>query len=148
MDERRQEWIMLKKQSVRMKRKYVAFWKTAAVAVLILLLLSILLYGLLNWDRVSPELPGTEKLHETVANVAERVLFFVKTQIAPQMEHAKVLQNLYTALQIAMASLAGMFGFFTVMWIFGKRSWKRTEAYLNFRTMQNTFRIEKRIHKI
>ena len=34
--------------------------------------------------------------------------------------------------------------FFAVMWARGKKKWKKTESYLNYRTMKNTLKEEKK----
>ena len=51
---------------------------------------------------------------------------------------------LITTIRTVMIVLWVLFAGALVMWIFGKKKWKKTEAYLDYRTMKNTLKQEKK----
>lgn len=51
---------------------------------------------------------------------------------------------LVVTVRIAMIVLWVLFAGALVLWILGKKKWKKTEAYLNYKTMQNTLKAEKK----
>ena len=52
--------------------------------------------------------------------------------------------GIVVACRIIAPVCAALFIFFAVMWIRGKKAWKKTEGYLNYRTMKNTLKEEKK----
>ena len=51
---------------------------------------------------------------------------------------------LVTGVWVAMVVMWLLFAGCLVMWILGKKKWKKTEAYLNYKTMRNTLKQEKK----
>ena len=51
-----------------------------------------------------------------------------------------IIGTLRTAMVVCWILFAGM----TVLWILGRRKWKKSEAYLNYQTMVNTVKAEKK----
>lgn len=52
-----------------------------------------------------------------------------------------ILMTLYCAAAVVVVLFAG----FTVVWILGKKRWKKSEAYLNYRTLKNAIKEEKKL---
>ena len=51
---------------------------------------------------------------------------------------------LVTGVRVAMVVMWVLFAGCLVMWILGKKKWKKTEGYLNYKTMKNTLKQEKK----
>ena len=51
---------------------------------------------------------------------------------------------LVTGVRVAMVVMWLLFAGCLVMWILGKKKWKKTEGYLNYKTMKNTLKQEKK----
>ena len=49
-----------------------------------------------------------------------------------------------TGVRVAMIVMWVLFAGCLVMWILGKKKWKKTEGYLNYKTMKNTLKQEKK----
>ena len=54
---------------------------------------------------------------------------------------------LVTGVRVAMIVMWLLFAGCLVMWILGKKKWKKSEGYLNYKTMKNTLKQEKKADK-
>lgn len=51
-----------------------------------------------------------------------------------------IIGTIRTAMVVCWILFAGM----TVLWILGRRKWKKSEAHLNYKTMVNTIKAERK----
>ena len=132
MDDRKLQLKQLKKASKREKRRYVTGWKFLAVLFLILAILSaVAVAALVAYEELL-------KLVETSELLAA---------IRPHMDEILRVRRLIPDnwVVLAAAVLWVLYLIAAILWNRGKKKWKKTEAYLDYLTMKNTLKQEKKM---
>ena len=132
MDDRKLQLKQLKKASKREKRRHVTFWKFLAVLLLILAVLSTVAVAVLI---AFEEILKMVEICECLAVVR------------PYMDEALAVRRLIPDNWAALAAavLWVLYLIAAILHSYGKKKWKKTEAYLDYMTMKNTLKQEKKM---
>ena len=125
MDERKLRLKQLKKASRKENNRYTALWK---ILCFLLLLLAVVVTVAVLAVKL-PEMPAMKSLWLLVGEAPVKPLLM--NLELPLMAVAAVLW----VLQIVTAAL----------WYAGRKKWKKTESYLDYRTLKNTLKQEKKM---
>ena len=125
MDERKLRLKQLKKASRKENCRYTALWKTLCVLLLLLALVAAVAVLAVKL----PELPGITSLWTLVGEAPVKPL--IMSLELPLMAVAAALWVLH----IVTAALCCA----------GRKKWKKTESYLDYRTLKNTLKQEKKM---
>lgn len=144
MDDRKLRLKELKKDSKKVKGKYVTGWKTVAIVFLVLAILLTLACVLILPTVGEIALPDGQVLfeltkHTLMATVSTAVGVDLGGLIAP---YAPVL-----SFYLPIGAVGAWLVFFVILipWGAGKKKWKKSEQYLDYRTMKNTLKQEKKM---
>lgn len=121
MDHRREELKVLKKASQKVKRKKTAVWKTIAVISLIFTLL------------LAPA-----SLVVSVFDGALSALFGDSFRLVTGMIGAAS-----GLIRLVVGILVVIFAVFLILWVRGERQWKRSQEYLDYKTLKTALELEK-----
>lgn len=138
MDDRKEVLKSLKKERKLAKREHYTRWKALAVLVLVIALLCALTVAV---EKLQDE--------ESIAGVTEQLRDLVRqaeTDLGLDLSGIELWwQDGRIGIICSVAALTCLLLFvvFAVLWGRGKRKWKRSDAYLDYRTMKVTLKAEK-----
>ena len=130
MDERKLRLKQLKKERKKEKRRYVTLWKFFAVLFLILAILfsaAIVAVKLFSETAVAA---AVGKIWDVIAEKCR-----ICAQFCPSAENA--------VMGIAAAVLWVLHIVAAALWSRGKKKWKKSDAYLSYKTLKSTIKQEK-----
>lgn len=121
MEYRKEELKALKKASQKMRSKKTAGWKTVAlISLLVALILALVNAAVLFFDAALTALIGGSFGH-------------ICGLISTSANMIWILAAVFAALFLAML----------IPWSRGKRQWKRSQEYLDYKTMKTALALEK-----
>lgn len=122
MDHRKEELKFLKKASKKVKRKKTAVWKTIAIIGLVFALL------------LAPA-----SLVVSVFDGALSALFGDSFRLVTGMIGAAS-----GLIRLVVGILVVIFAVFLILWVRGERQWKRSQEYLDYKTLKTALELEKK----
>jgi len=141
MDERRAELKRLRKAAKKARRRSVSPWKGLGI---FFLLLAILLSGVVALVKM-PGAAVTECPFADALLAGESAVYSAWDLLVNKVCPAYVGKVDFPELTVLVvtAALWLLFILCLALWIRGKKKWKKTEEFLNYRTMKNVLREEK-----
>ncbi len=138
MDDRKEVLKNLKKERKMAKREHFTRWKVLAVLVLVIALLCAVTVAVEKLQDKEPIADATEQIRDLVREAETHLgLDLSGVRLWWQDGRLAILCNL-----VALTSLV-LFAVFAALWGRGKRKWKRSDAYLDYKTMKVTLKAEK-----
>ncbi len=138
MDDRKEVLKSLKKERIIAKREHYTRWKVLAILVLVIALVCALTVAVGELQDTGPFSLGIEQVRELVREA--------ETHLGLDLSGARLWwQEGRIGIICSVAALVCfvLFVVFAVLWSRGKRKWKRSDAYLDYRTMKVTLKAEK-----
>ncbi len=138
MDNRKEVLKSLKKERKMARREHYTRWKALAILVLVISLVCALTVAVGELQDAEPFSLGIEKALELLRQA--------ETELGLDLSGARLWwQDGRIGIICSVAALVCfvLFVVFAVLWSRGKRKWKRSDAYLDYRTMKVTLKAEK-----
>lgn len=144
MDDRKLRLKELKKASKKAKGRYFTGWKVVAIIFLALAILLTLACVLILPTVGEIVLPNGQVLFELTKHT---LMTSVSTAVGVDlngliMPYAQIL-SFYLPIGAVTAWLVLFIAL--IFWSEGKKKWKKSEQYLDYRTMKNTLKQEKKM---
>lgn len=148
MDERKLRLKQLKKASKKAKRKYVTLWKTLGVLFLVCAIILSVSTGVVKlFDNAGADMVGDSFLGSFVSAMQEAYHHAMHALTNSFAMYGIGLDAtgmpLFATLLAAAVVLWVLYTIMLVLWIRGKKKWKKSEAYLDYKTLKSTMKQEK-----
>ena len=142
MDARKEELKYLKKECRHGKREYYTHWKVTGIFLLIVAMLCACVTAM-------AELKDCQPVADMIAKISE-LIQSLETKLGIDLSGLNIWWSdgrLATLCKMVLGSALVLFVIAAVLWGRGKRRWKRSDGYLDFRTLKTTLKAERQAAK-
>lgn len=137
MDERKAQLKQLKKACKKAKGKTVTGWKTLSVFLLVVAVV-------FSLSTVAVKISEDTAAAFLGGNLYIKQFFtFCKENLNSVINSSAIMKSNELLLMVTVIAWV-LFAGTLILWILGKNKWKKTDEYLNYRTLKNALNAEKK----